>query len=353
MPRRKKLPAMPNYTDIGRNPTGLTVQKSNPLQTLSETSMTLPEFKILDAYLSRINSHDEEARFVRFEKGKLEEILGVSRIPKDELEKRLQNLFQVVRIEDSSKKRGFKLISLFEEAKCEQDDNGLWQIDLACTPSAMEYIFNIDNIGYLRYRLANVIDLTSRYSYILYLYLERNRFRRQWEVSVDELKKILNCTGESYNAFKVFNDRVLKMCYKELTKKTDLNYTYEPQKKGRRVTSIKFTVKTISNLIKNGDVDDVHAQIPGQLTMDDSISEYGSTLQLYSSACNNEFSAAEMEIIAALLAAMTGLEHPDGIAIARYHYLAKKYKLLCLAAEKRPIRHRFEYLKKMFENDKN
>lgn len=347
MPRRKKLPSIPNYTDIGRNPKGLTVQKSNPLQTLSETSMTLPEFKILDAYLSRINSHDEDARFVRFEKGKLEEILGVSRIPKEELEKRLQNLFQVVRIEDSSKKRGFKLISLFEEAKCDQDDNGLWQIDLACTPSAMEYIFNIDNIGYLRYRLANVIDLTSRYSYILYLYLERNRFRGQWEISVDELKKILNCTGESYNAFKVFNDRVLKLCYKELTKKTDLSYTYEPQKKGRRVTSIKFTVKTISDLIETGD-----SQIPSQLIMDDCISEYDSTLQLYASACNNEFSAAEMEIIAALLASMTGLEHPDGVAIARYHYLAKKYKSLCLAAEKHSIKHRFEYLKKMIENDK-
>ena len=37
----------------------LIVQKSNPLQSLSETGMSLVEFKILDAYLSRINSYDE------------------------------------------------------------------------------------------------------------------------------------------------------------------------------------------------------------------------------------------------------------------------------------------------------
>lgn len=45
------------------------VQKSNPLQSLSETKMTLAEFKILDAYLSKIDSHNPEKREVVFDKG--------------------------------------------------------------------------------------------------------------------------------------------------------------------------------------------------------------------------------------------------------------------------------------------
>ena len=88
MPKRKKLPKIPDYTGVPTDENKLMVQKSNPLQSLSETGMSLAEFKILDAYLSRINSHDEEKRYVRFEKGELERLLGVSRILKNDLKRR-------------------------------------------------------------------------------------------------------------------------------------------------------------------------------------------------------------------------------------------------------------------------
>ena len=250
MPKRKNLPKIPDYTGIPTDENKLMVQKSNPLQSLSETGMSLVEFKILDAYLSRINSHDEEKRYVRFEKGELEKILGVSRILKYDLEARLDGLFRVVTIRDGHKKEGFTKIALFEKAEAFQSDDGLWQIDLACSPSALEYVFNLDNIGYLRYRLKNIIELTSRYSYVLYLYLENRRKGKQsksWNVPLDELKEILRCTADTYNQYKRFNDLILKKCYKELHEKTDLQFTYEPVKvKGRKVIAIHFTVKTLS-----------------------------------------------------------------------------------------------------------
>ena len=250
MPKRKNLPKIPDYTGIPTDENKLMVQKSNPLQSLSETGMSLVEFKILDAYLSRINSHDEEKRYVRFEKGELEKILGVSRILKYDLEARLDGLFRVVTIRDGHKKEGFTKIALFEKAEAFQSDDGLWQIDIACSPSALEYVFNLDNIGYLRYRLKNIIELTSRYSYVLYLYLENRRKGKQsksWTVPLDELKEILRCTADTYNQYKRFNDLILKKCYKELHEKTDLQFTYEPVKvKGRKVIAIHFTVKTLS-----------------------------------------------------------------------------------------------------------
>ena len=89
MPKRKRLPSLPDYIGVPKIDDKLVVQKSNPLQTLSETEMTLVEFKILDAYLSRIDSHDEEKRYVRFEKGELEKILGVTKINKVDFGKTL------------------------------------------------------------------------------------------------------------------------------------------------------------------------------------------------------------------------------------------------------------------------
>ena len=39
-----------------------------------------------------------------------------------------------------------------------------------------------------------------------FIYLEANRFRKSWEVSLDELKEILSCDKEeTYKAFKRFN----------------------------------------------------------------------------------------------------------------------------------------------------
>lgn len=59
MPKRKKLPEIPSMIGLG-NIDKLTVQKSNPLQSLAKTNLTLPELKILDVYLSRIDSHNPE-----------------------------------------------------------------------------------------------------------------------------------------------------------------------------------------------------------------------------------------------------------------------------------------------------
>ena len=73
--------------------------------------------------------------------------------------------------------KGFQLVTLFEEAEAEQDDDGLWNVKLECTQKAMKYFFNIENLGYLRYKLRCITSLTSRYTYIMFIYLEANRFR--------------------------------------------------------------------------------------------------------------------------------------------------------------------------------
>ena len=243
----------------------LLVQKSRPLFALWQSDLSLSEFKILDTYLSRINSHKPDNRAVMFEKGELEALLGVQKINKKDLEARLKHLMEhVVKLEDKGSKKGFRLVSLFEEAVAEQDDNGLWQVKLECTQKAMMYFFNIESIGYLRYKLRCVTSLTSRYTYIMFTYLEHNRWRKSWEVDLEELKSILACnTEETYKQFKRFNDLVLKKVHKEMHEKTECRYTYEPIKKGRSVVAIRFTVETLPKLTFEDDID------PNQYTIFD------------------------------------------------------------------------------------
>lgn len=349
MPRRKKLPAAPDYTGKGRNAENHIVQKSNPLLTLSETNLTLPELKILDAYLSRINSHAPEKRFIRLEKGKIEELLGVTQIKSADLEKRIDNLFQPVTIRDETKDRGFAKIALFEKAVCYQDENGQWQVDLGASMSAMEYIFNPESLGYLRYRLANVIHLTSRYSYVLYLYLERERFRKSWEVPLEDLKATLQCSADTYAEFKRFNDLVLKKCHKELVEKTNLRYTYEPVKKGRKVMAIRFTLETLSDQLEGQLSFEAFAR-PPEPGGEDKAGQYSSDqLAFLAEACDFEFGEEEVRVLLDLVLQCIPYDSQNGLE--RFHYLRQKYDLLQLYASKKKISNRFQYLKAAIEKD--
>lgn len=342
MPKRTTLPQFSGDCKF-------LVQKSNPLQSLSETKMTLAEFKILDAYLSKIDSHKPEERCVTFDKGELESLLGVTQIKNKDLSNRIDNLFKVVTIQDPDKPNKFTKIALFSCAECTQGDDGLWTIKLACSPEAMEYIFNIESIGYLRYRLKNVVNLTSRYSYILYLYLESNRFRGSWTIPLDDLKKMLCCTADTYSEYKRFSTMVLKKCQKELSQKTDIAFDYAALRRGRKVTSIQFILKTPQNT-----TDSPTEPLFDDLGEFDWADFYGSErLATLAEGCNYEFNKAEMEQIARVLVRINIPcdRTTKSELFGKQFYLREKYAALNVIMCKKPIKNRFNYFLKMLDSD--
>lgn len=342
MPKRTTLPKI--YGDCN-----FLVQKSNPLQSLSETKMTLAEFKILDAYLSKIDSHKPEERSVTFDKGELESLLGVTQIKNKDLSDRIDNLFKVVTIQDPDKPNKFTKIALFSCAECTQGDDGLWTIKLACSPEAMEYIFNIESIGYLRYRLKNVVNLTSRYSYLLFLYLESNRFRGSWTIPLDDLKKMLCCTADTYSEYKRFNDLVLKKCQKELSQKTDIDFDYVALRHGRKVSSIQFILKTPQNAA-GSPVEPLYEDRDG---IDWTITYGSERLATLAEGCNYEFNKAEMEQIARVLVRINIPcdQATKSELYGKQFYLREKYAALNVIMCKKPIKNRFKYFLKMLESD--
>lgn len=345
---RKKIEPI---TSLGREDK-LTVQKSLPLFSLWRSELTLAEFKILDAYLARIDSHNPDKRAITIEKGELEEKLGVKRINQQQLEERLKHLMgSVVCIPDIEENKGFRLVTLFEEAEAEQDDYGLWQIKLECTQKAMKYFFNIEHLGYLRYKLRCITSLTSRYTYIMFIYLESNRFRKTWEISLEELKQLLSCEKEeTYKEFKRFNDRLLKRVQKEMHEKTECRYSYEPIKKGRTVVAVRFIVETLPKSID--DIDE------NQMTIEQWQENSEQTIELMLQPLTVfEFSAEELEEIKSLLVTVPTNKLPqspacrDNIDLMRYHYLEQKAKEIQTRNAKKRINSKFAYLVKMLKQD--
>lgn len=354
---RKKIEPI---TGMGKDPDNkLIVQKSRPLFALWRSGLTLAEFKILDTYLSRIDSRRPEKRAVVFEKGELEHLLGVKKINNKELQERLTHLMgNVVKVDDPTKTKSFRLVALFEEAAAEQDEKGMWEVRLECTQKAMKYFFNIENLGYLRYKLRCVTSITSRYTYIMFVYLEANRFRKSWEISLQELKTILNCeTEETYKQFKRFNDLILKKVQKEMHEKTECHFTYESIKKGRSVVSIRFTVATLPRIEDDNS---------NQLTIFDYNEQHlsGDHIAFLQGACTlvetsePEFSREEIAEIFEVLSTIPKYKLPsdpstgtDDIQFRRYHYLSLQYATMNRRNKQRHIKNRFAYLLKMIKAD--
>lgn len=347
---RKKIEPI---TSLGKEDK-LLVQKSKPLFALWQSELTLAEFKILDTYLARIDSHKPDKRVVTFGKGELEEKLGVKKINQKELEERLKHLMgNVVKIPDADEKKGFRLLTLFEEAVAEQDDYGLWQVKLECTQKAMKYIFNVENLGYSRYKLRCITSITSRYTYIMFIYLESRRTMKTWEVPLDELKQILNCDKEeTYREYKRFNDLILKKIQKEMCEKTECRYSYEPIKKGRSVVAVRFTVETLPKASLE-DIDE------NQITIEDYFEEqekreqpmYFAPLEVFN------FSAEQLDEIQSYVATVPNYKLPqsavcyDSIELMRYHYFDQKAREIVRRDKEKHINNKFSYLIKLIKED--
>lgn len=341
---RKKIEPI---TSLG-NEDKLTVQKSLPLFALWRSELTLAEFKILDTYLSRIDSHKPEKRAVMFEKGELEKILGVKKINNQDLKIRLKHLMgNVIELPDESIKKGVRLVTLFEEAVAEQDDYGLWQVKLECTQKAMKYFFNIENLGYLRYKLRCITSLTSRYTYIMFNYLEANRYRKSWDVPLDELKQILDCDKvETYSAFKEFNKQVLKRVQKEMLEKTECRYSYKTLKKGRTVVAIRFTVETLPK------------DLEMNVALNNQQIDFSAEKELWQQPLEQfRFTQEQYDELLAVLVTIPENYLPqspacqDSIELMRYHYIDQKTKEILRRDKQKPIHNKFAYLLKILKQD--
>ena len=341
------------------------VQKSDPLVLMRSVPFSLGELKVLDTYISRINAADDSRTTVIFTKEEYEELMGISKINADVLKKHAEGLLgKIVTLEMPDK--SFLKFVLFTAAHYHLDDYGVPIIELSCSPQAKDLFFCIGKYHYFKYALENVINLTHKASYLLYIYILHNRYRGEWELPLDELRNsVLDCKGqESYQEYKIFKNRVLDPAVNEINKKTDCHFTYETVKRGRRVAKIKFIYQSESQI--DGQLAfDEQQNVP--LLSDQSEDEdekwekiYGSErLATLASGVNHEFSKEQMELVSMILTRidLPPDEYDHSGLWARVRYLREKYTILNAEADKKkrkgskPIKDRFAYFKGMLEKD--
>jgi len=270
------------------------IQKSTLLlDELKSSKLTMQELKCIEVYLSKINSHKPEQRKVTFEKNDIVSIFGD--ITVRHLRKCLQEIInlKVSDIAENGDRRKDTNINLFDMTELEYTSDGeqVCKFTLSCSDSAMRYVFNLEELRYLRYKLRNIVYLKSKYSYQLFLWLvnQKCKYKNHPElldaalgIEVQELSEYLNTP---YDEYKAINRYVLKPCMKEINELTSLNFEYYPIKKKGATFKIMFDVtdwgdldniseeteRTVTHLIDQTPAHDQTEQEQEKMIMNDDV----------------------------------------------------------------------------------
>ena len=252
------------------------ISKSKELWALSSMKLNLPEFKILDIYLSRIDPRclkdieqqineglakgenvdalrhiltqtANENATVEFTVDEYCDVLEIEKrsLRPEQLKKYIKNIMCKLFIDIPNDDGTVDILPLFSLATFDPKNKTIKMKVNIEHEGVKRMFFDVNNFKYIKYRLENTIKLESIYSFKLYLYLLDNKYQMQyrgfWDADLKELKKdVLGCKPNEYKDFRYFNRNILKKCHDEINEKTNIEFEYEPIKCGRSVGKIRF-----------------------------------------------------------------------------------------------------------------
>lgn len=115
----------------------------------------------------------------------------------------------------------------------------LIEVDRTIAP----YLFNLKE-KFTQYQLYNVLAMKSAFSVRIYELLKSYAYQKSKIFNIDELKCLLMVDNvKSYTRYPDFRRYVLEIAQNEINRLTDLNISFEPITKGRKVIKIKFTIQ--------------------------------------------------------------------------------------------------------------
>lgn len=121
--------------------------------------------------------------------------------------------------------------------------------------------------NYTQYELLSTLPMKSAYSFRIYELLKSYAFTKSHTFDIDDLKRTLVATN--YVNFKDFRKKVIEIAVKEINLYTDLEVSWTPITKGRKVIQVKFDIKQLDRWGCYINSNRALSQIEGQLNLED------------------------------------------------------------------------------------
>jgi plasmid replication initiation protein len=248
----------------------------------------------------------------------------------------------------------YKEFNLFESAECDQDknDDNNSVVRLTCSETAKDFFYCLSKYHYTKYELCNIVSLVSKYSYLLYLYINAEYQKRrtnhsEWNISIKKLKEeVFDLNDQkSYREFSSFNRSVFSVALKEINEKTNYMVEYSPVKKGKTIVGVHF-----SCFLKDSEETlDVEVYDPSVYK--------NKRLRTLARICEYKFSNSQVQEIKSILDETIIPDYFIGTEEERQEdYLKDMYRQFLrleykFANSKKAVKNRFLYFKKMLVSE--
>ena len=117
---------------------------------------------------------------------------------------------------------------------------GKGEFEFRINPDIQPYLLELKD-RFSIYRLADVYQFKSAYTWKLYENLNRWKKNGSWSVELIDLKIYIGAY-KKYPRFNSFRERILEPAIEEINEKSDLNVGYEKENKGTSVVGLKFFI---------------------------------------------------------------------------------------------------------------
>lgn len=232
------------------------VEKRNILNEVRKNNMSLQELRFFSIYLSKINARDTSTRTVRFPLKDFQRIMEFGRLNTTQLKATTDSLLGKV-VSIPTERGGYTSFQLFKECTVDKDEFEQWYVEIDAHDKALPLMFDFKR-EYFTYELWNALKLRSANQLRMYELLKQYEKAGERKMTLVELRNGLGIGDDEYPRWDRFRDRVLNSCQQALLENTDIKFTYEPVKAGRKITGVHFYIS------KNNDYVD-------QLTLDEFI----------------------------------------------------------------------------------
>jgi plasmid replication initiation protein len=212
------------------------IYQSNKLIEASH-SFTVLEQKLIRLLASMIKRDDVDLKKYKFKAIELSQILGIHQknIYK-ELDKVTDRLMlRVIKVKNNETER-FKKYHLIKNAEFE---NGI--LTMKIDEEMKEFYLELKQ--YTKYRIKNVMQFKSTYSFRLYELLKQYEKICSRIITIDDLRIALDINTSQYPKYSNLKQKVIKVAIEEINNNTDLHIEYEELKEARKIKSIKFYIK--------------------------------------------------------------------------------------------------------------
>lgn len=241
------------------------VVKANEIIQRARVDLGILELKTFAYILSKVTPNDRQGQTYTFSVQEYCKICGID-------DKNGKNYVNVKKALKSLRDKSFWLLD--EDGKettvgwlgKAQIDKRSGKVTVKLDEDIQKYIVGWFE-KYTQYSLCQVLPMQSQYSFLMFELLKSYANLKQYTFGLDDLKSRVGATH--YKDYRDFKKRVLDVATREINLYTDLEISWEPISKGRKIIQIKFYISERDKNWGNFRTVKINNQLDGQMNIMD------------------------------------------------------------------------------------